>query len=84
MYANTNAPPAVAASAILYVLRCLVKRDIPLNQVPLALAPASSQWPQLRTSFIPLAPASHQLHPSGPSFAPASPQWPQLHTSFPS
>jgi hypothetical protein len=33
VYANTNAPPAVASSAIIYAMRCLVKRDIPLNQV---------------------------------------------------
>lgn len=33
MYANTNAPPAVAYSAIIYALRCMVTRDIPLNQV---------------------------------------------------
>lgn len=33
VYANTNAPPAVAYSAIIYALRCLVPRDIPLNQV---------------------------------------------------
>lgn len=29
---NCNAPPAVTKSAIIYCLRCLVKRDIPLNQ----------------------------------------------------
>ena len=33
MYGNTNAPPAVAYSAIIYSLRCMVTRDIPLNQV---------------------------------------------------
>lgn len=32
VYSNTNAPPAVTYSAIIYCLRCLVKRDIPLNQ----------------------------------------------------
>lgn len=32
MYGNCNAPPAVTKSAIIYCLRCLVKRDIPLNQ----------------------------------------------------
>jgi hypothetical protein len=36
VYANHNAPPAVAYSAIIYALRCLVKRDIPLNQGCLA------------------------------------------------
>lgn len=29
---NTNAPPAVTQSAVIYVLRCLAGRDIPLNQ----------------------------------------------------
>ena len=29
---NCNAPPAVTYSAIIYSLRCMVKRDIPLNQ----------------------------------------------------
>ena len=29
---NCNAPVAVTKSAIIYCLRCLVKRDIPLNQ----------------------------------------------------
>lgn len=32
VYSNTNAPPAVTYSAIIYCLRCQVKRDIPLNQ----------------------------------------------------
>jgi 5-oxoprolinase (ATP-hydrolysing) len=30
--ANTNAPPAVTNSAIIYCLRCLISSDIPLNQ----------------------------------------------------
>jgi len=29
---NLNAPPAVARAAVLYVLRCLLGRDIPLNE----------------------------------------------------
>jgi N-methylhydantoinase B/oxoprolinase/acetone carboxylase alpha subunit len=29
---NVNAPRAITTSAIIYCLRCLVKRDIPLNQ----------------------------------------------------
>ena len=33
MYGNANAPPAVAYSAIIYSLRGMVTRDIPLNQV---------------------------------------------------
>lgn len=32
LYMNLNAPRAVTYSAIIYCLRCLVKRDIPLNQ----------------------------------------------------
>jgi len=32
VYSNTNAPPAVTYRAIIYCLRCQVKRDIPLNQ----------------------------------------------------
>ncbi|CAG9462621.1 unnamed protein product [Pedinophyceae sp. YPF-701] len=33
---NTNAPPAVTYSAVIYSMRCLVTRDIPLNQGCLA------------------------------------------------
>ena len=33
VYGNCNAPKAVAVSAILYCLRCLIKQEIPLNQV---------------------------------------------------
>lgn len=29
---NTNAPPAITTSAVIYALRCLVDEDIPLNQ----------------------------------------------------
>ncbi|CEP59982.1 5-oxoprolinase LALA0_S01e00342g [Lachancea lanzarotensis] len=32
VYGNLNAPEAITNSAILYCLRCLVNRDIPLNQ----------------------------------------------------
>jgi len=32
VFSNTNAPPSVTYSAIIYCLRCQVKRDIPLNQ----------------------------------------------------
>eukprot|EP01138_Halocafeteria_seosinensis_P009240 gb/GECG01009443.1/.p1 GENE.gb/GECG01009443.1/~~gb/GECG01009443.1/.p1 ORF type:complete len:1400 (+),score=179.60 gb/GECG01009443.1/:1-4200(+) len=32
VYGNTNAPPAVTYSAIIYSLRCLVGMDIPLNE----------------------------------------------------
>lgn len=33
LYGNLNAPKAVVYSAVIYVLRCLVRHDIPLNQV---------------------------------------------------
>jgi 5-oxoprolinase (ATP-hydrolysing) len=36
VWGNTNAPRAVAYSAILYCLRCLVDQDVPLNQGCLA------------------------------------------------
>eukprot|EP01133_Synstelium_polycarpum_P002086 gene2086-2374_t len=32
VFGNTNSPPSVTKSAIIYSLRCLVKREIPLNQ----------------------------------------------------
>lgn len=32
VYGNINAPEAVTYSAIIYVLRCLIQDDIPLNQ----------------------------------------------------
>jgi 5-oxoprolinase (ATP-hydrolysing) len=32
VYGNINAPRAVTYSAIIYTLRCLVQKDIPLNQ----------------------------------------------------
>jgi 5-oxoprolinase (ATP-hydrolysing) len=32
VYGSTNAPTSVTYSAIIYVLRCLVREDIPLNQ----------------------------------------------------
>ena len=35
MFGNTNAPPAVTHSAIIYALRCMVTQDIPLNQARL-------------------------------------------------
>ena len=36
VYGNTNTPPAVVSSAVLYTLRSLVQREIPLNQGCLA------------------------------------------------
>ncbi|GAX85880.1 hypothetical protein CEUSTIGMA_g13296.t1 [Chlamydomonas eustigma] len=44
VYGNSNAPPAVAYSAIIYSLRCMVTRDIPLNQG--CLAPITVRIPQ--------------------------------------
>ncbi|KAJ6438104.1 putative 5-oxoprolinase protein [Purpureocillium lavendulum] len=32
VYGSTNAPTSVTYSAIIYVLRCLIKEDVPLNQ----------------------------------------------------
>ncbi|KAK9839403.1 hypothetical protein WJX81_000039 [Elliptochloris bilobata] len=32
VFGNTNAPPAVTYSAIIYSLRCMVRQEIPLNQ----------------------------------------------------
>jgi len=40
---NTNAPPAVTASAVIYALRCMVASDIPLNQG--CLAPVTIRIP---------------------------------------
>lgn len=37
MHGNTNAPKAITLSAIIYSLRCLVERDVPLNQGELFL-----------------------------------------------
>lgn len=36
VFGNTNAPPAVTYSAIIYSLRCMVPQEIPLNQGCLA------------------------------------------------
>ena len=33
VYNSCNAPPAVTYSAIIYSLRCMVRSEIPLNQV---------------------------------------------------
>ena len=41
---NTNAPPAVTYSAVIYCLRCLVGTDIPLNQG--CLAPVTFKIPK--------------------------------------
>jgi 5-oxoprolinase (ATP-hydrolysing) len=44
VFGNTNAPRAVTFSAIIYVLRCLVRDDIPLNQG--CLAPIDVRIPE--------------------------------------
>ncbi|KAJ2605795.1 hypothetical protein EV177_006076 [Coemansia sp. RSA 1804] len=36
VYSNTNAPPSVTYSAIIYCLRCMVRNELPLNQGCLA------------------------------------------------
>ena len=35
VFVNTNAPPAVTYSAVIYAMRCMVQEEIPLNQVRL-------------------------------------------------
>lgn len=42
VHGNTNAPPAVTYSAIIYSLRCMVDQDIPLNQVGAAFSSAAA------------------------------------------
>lgn len=44
VYANTNAPPSVTHSAIIYCLRCMVQSDLPLNQG--CLAPVTVRIPK--------------------------------------
>ena len=44
VYGNTNAPPAVTRSAIIYALRCMVTRDIPLNHG--CMAPITIKIPE--------------------------------------
>ncbi|KAF5842895.1 Hydantoinase B/oxoprolinase-domain-containing protein [Dunaliella salina] len=44
VYANHNAPPAVALSAVIYALRAMVDKDIPLNQG--CLAPVTVRIPE--------------------------------------
>ena len=57
VYGNINAPPAVTYSAIIYTLRCLVKRDIPLNQgclnsVKVRIPPSSFLNPSARAAVV--------------------------------
>ncbi|GAB0491286.1 hypothetical protein MMPV_002538 [Pyropia vietnamensis] len=54
---NTNAPPAIAASAVIYTLRCLVDLDIPLNQgclapITLRLPPGSLLSPPASAAVV--------------------------------
>lgn len=36
VWGNCNAPRAITLSALIYCLRCIVGRDVPLNQVSLS------------------------------------------------
>lgn len=42
VFGNLNAPRAITLSALIYCLRCLVGRDIPLNQVRVWCRPERS------------------------------------------
>jgi 5-oxoprolinase (ATP-hydrolysing) len=44
VFGNTNAPPAVTRSAIIYAIRCMVTRDIPLNHG--CMAPITVKIPE--------------------------------------
>lgn len=48
VYNSCNAPPAVTYSAIIYSLRCMVRSEIPLNQVN----PPHIQWHLRYTSIF--------------------------------
>lgn len=45
VFGNLNAPRAITLSALIYCLRCLVGRDIPLNQVRGAVLCAGTAAP---------------------------------------
>lgn len=47
VFGNLNAPRAITLSALIYCLRCLVGRDIPLNQVPRAVPWVAAGPPQV-------------------------------------
>ena len=51
VFGNTNAPPAVTMSAVIYSLRCLVSRDIPLNGGCLAPVKIKARSPAFQTLF---------------------------------
>lgn len=44
VFGNLNAPRAITLSALIYCLRCLVGRDIPLNQVCGACCVPERAW----------------------------------------
>ncbi|KAF2077582.1 hypothetical protein CYY_001123 [Polysphondylium violaceum] len=57
VFGNTNAPPSVTYSAIIYSLRSLVKRDIPLNQgclnpITIHIPPASILNPTKEAAVV--------------------------------
>ncbi|KAJ2636947.1 hypothetical protein GGF40_002685 [Coemansia sp. RSA 1286] len=57
VYANTNAPPSVSASAIIYCLRSMVQSELPLNQgclapVTIAIPPQSLLSPSPTAAVV--------------------------------
>ncbi|KAA0158913.1 hypothetical protein FNF28_06053 [Cafeteria roenbergensis] len=57
VYGNTNAPPAVSHSAVIYVLRALIDDDVPLNQgclepVTIAIPPGSLLHPSVGAAVV--------------------------------
>ena len=57
IHGNLNAPPAVTASAVLYALRCLIDRDLPMNHgclapVTLILPPGSLLDPSPEAAVV--------------------------------
>ena len=57
VYGNCNAPPAVTYSAIVYALRCMIGRDIPLNQgcllpVTITIPKNSILWPSSEAAVV--------------------------------
>lgn len=57
VFGNTNAPPAVTSSAVIYALRCMVPADIPLNQgclrpVEIRIPENSILWPSPEAAVV--------------------------------
>ncbi len=57
VWGNTNAPPAVTLSAIIYSLRCMLKEEIPLNHgcmapVTVRLPPSSILSPSADAAVV--------------------------------